>query len=161
MARRLENPGVDARHLRVIRARGKAAEHPCVDCGGTARDWSQIHDADPLVVTNYEPRCRRCHRRYDQKPACIRGHVFDEENTLRVGGQRICRTCKREGKRADRAQKRLEEAELMRELDELRKQRRAALDLCDHADQLMDRSPGVSVKLWPTEVRTALGVVHD
>lgn len=47
-------------HAAVRHAKGKASEHDCVDCGGQALDWSQIHDTD-----DYEPRCRSCHKKYD------------------------------------------------------------------------------------------------
>ena len=49
----------------VRKLRGKASDQKCIDCGSNARDWSQIHGSDPLVVTNYEPRCRKCHTVYD------------------------------------------------------------------------------------------------
>lgn len=58
-------------HQRLRRVRGRAAEHPCVDCSGPAYDWSL--SATPTHVTeggrgystdldDYEPRCRSCHR---------------------------------------------------------------------------------------------------
>ena len=53
-------------HKRTQKLRGKAATRPCVDCGNfPARDWSHIHDTDPMNHYNYEPRCRRCHLQYD------------------------------------------------------------------------------------------------
>lgn len=55
-----------SRHERVVRARGRAAEHKCVDCGGDAKDWSQIHDTCGECIEDYEPRCRRCHQKYDK-----------------------------------------------------------------------------------------------
>jgi hypothetical protein len=63
-------------HARVVRARGRASEHACVDCGKPARHWSYDH-ADPaeksapkgwaysLDVAHYEPRCVPCHKRFD------------------------------------------------------------------------------------------------
>lgn len=77
-----KRPSYRAAHSRVARAKGKAAEHSCVDCGLYAKHWSfawQGVSADTwlwesfngtwLAYTgspdDYEPRCRRCARRYD------------------------------------------------------------------------------------------------
>lgn len=75
-----ERPGLSYRgvHARVVKAKGKASEHACVDCGNIARDWSLNKDCDyemiqaqhqvlPVSydVDNYEPRCKSCHIRYD------------------------------------------------------------------------------------------------
>lgn len=65
-----------AAHTRVYSARGRAADHPCVDCGEQAKDWSYLGDCpseqrdergrvyspDPEM---YAARCRKCHRAYD------------------------------------------------------------------------------------------------
>lgn len=72
-------------HQRVYRAKGKAVEYDCVDCGGPASEWSYDH-ADPneklqFMSTNrgdfdvpysvnpdhYDPRCKPCHVVYDSK----------------------------------------------------------------------------------------------
>jgi hypothetical protein len=74
-----ERPGYAAAHLRVRRARGSASQHPCVDCGTPARDWSYDgRDPDELVAVergyevrysvnpeHYVARCLTCHVRYD------------------------------------------------------------------------------------------------
>lgn len=54
-------------HARISRYRGKASEYECVDCSKQAIDWSWIHDTDHVNIYNYEPRCRKCHGRYDAK----------------------------------------------------------------------------------------------
>ena len=70
-------------HQRVDRVRGLASNHPCVDCGATAREWSYRHDdpnelyetreRDGRVVAYslnpdaYEPRCRSCHGKFDKR----------------------------------------------------------------------------------------------
>lgn len=67
-------------HERVWNAYGPAASHSCVDCGGGAEHWSYDHgDPDEKVsptgqpysvkVEHYEPRCVRCHVRFDHKVA--------------------------------------------------------------------------------------------
>jgi hypothetical protein len=70
--------GYSTVHWRLSHERGRAAVHPCVDCGSHADDWSYDH-ADPdellsndprplpysLKLEHYEPRCRPCHLRYD------------------------------------------------------------------------------------------------
>lgn len=68
-------------HALVVRRKGAAKNHRCVDCGGVAYDWSLRHDALETHLGNtghgvlcrysanpldYEARCRTCHRRYDR-----------------------------------------------------------------------------------------------
>ncbi len=74
-----EHPGWDAAHKKVSRKRGKAAAYSCVDCGGSAKEWS-YDNADPnqlvdsklnlaysLDPNRYAPRCVRCHRGFDAR----------------------------------------------------------------------------------------------
>jgi hypothetical protein len=68
--------GYTALHDRLKVARGKASGHACVDCAGSARDWSLVRGAtvvtDPtgrrysLRLDDYQPRCVGCHARYDR-----------------------------------------------------------------------------------------------
>lgn len=75
-------------HRRLIRERGKAREHACVDCGERAREWSYDH-ADPdewwevrvdpflvlpysLDLSHYAPRCTSCHRLLDARRVLTR-----------------------------------------------------------------------------------------
>lgn len=69
-----------AAHARVRRARGRAATHPCADCGVQAGEWSYIggcprerisataahagvaYSPDPA---RYVARCVSCHRKHD------------------------------------------------------------------------------------------------
>lgn len=80
-----EHPTFAAIHKRLTRTLGRASEHDCVDCGGPAREWS-YNNADPdeltaeisgrtrgrftvaysLDISNYDPRCTSCHRKFDQ-----------------------------------------------------------------------------------------------
>jgi hypothetical protein len=79
---RVDEPSYRAAHSRVSRARGKAREHPCLDCGETGGHWSfawrrvvatdwlwEIVNGTTLAYTgnpdDYDPRCHRCARRYD------------------------------------------------------------------------------------------------
>jgi hypothetical protein len=70
-------------HTRVRTAKGLPSEHPCVDCGRRAQDWSYVHGspreriqiggrANGLAYSpdpdDYEPRCRKCHKAYDRRP---------------------------------------------------------------------------------------------
>jgi hypothetical protein len=118
-------------HIRVRLFRGRASVHLCVDCSQQAYDWSydntgvseRIADSGSSIgqrystdVTQYSPRCRSCHRAFDnrigtvrksrtKRPACSRGHLWTEENTrweLRKGKYliRACRTCHLENQRA-------------------------------------------------------------
>jgi hypothetical protein len=75
-----------AAHRRVDRARGKAAGHPCIECGGPAHGWSlNKNTAGTIAVfelnrrgrieefrysdddSDYSPRCRSCHNRLDHR----------------------------------------------------------------------------------------------
>lgn len=68
---------IGAAHDRVRAVKGRAAEHACVGCGGSARDWALSRDAKaPLVAPNgrrysldiedYAAMCRACHIRHDR-----------------------------------------------------------------------------------------------
>lgn len=56
------------RHQYLRRRRGKATDAgPCADCGGLAAQWSQIHGTAGLDLwSDYVPRCRDCHHKYDR-----------------------------------------------------------------------------------------------
>jgi hypothetical protein len=79
--------GYPAAHYRVRRDRGKAALHSCVDCGGTASDWS-YDGTDPdertdrgrafsLDPNRYQPRCRSCHSVRDETIENLHGRSTD------------------------------------------------------------------------------------
>lgn len=74
-------PSYRTAHRNVEEALGKASEHPCVDCGGHAQEWSYNHASeDELYATDfanlgapysanvfdYQPRCVACHRKHDR-----------------------------------------------------------------------------------------------
>lgn len=63
-------------HQRLRYRRGRAAEHRCVDCGGTAAQWSYERTDGPghresptgpysVDLDDYSPRCIPCHKRFD------------------------------------------------------------------------------------------------
>ena len=54
-----------ARHHRVYRERGSAGDHACADCGQPADEWAQVHGTTGTEAGDYEPRCVKCHRAYD------------------------------------------------------------------------------------------------
>lgn len=76
-------------HARVERRRGKASQFPCVDCDQPAREWSYRGGADNEQYEylnantpwregeiafssnpdDYDPRCKPCHIKYDQRQA--------------------------------------------------------------------------------------------
>jgi len=75
--RRVDTAGYDAAHSRVMRDRGRAKEHPCVDCGAQGQHWSYQHtDASQLFSpsgqpysldgSHYAPRCVKCHVAFDR-----------------------------------------------------------------------------------------------
>jgi hypothetical protein len=73
--------GYGRAHSRVRDLRGPASKHVCVGCGDRAEDWSYVggcpreriaqagkgkgcaYSPDP---DRYEPRCKPCHKKYDQ-----------------------------------------------------------------------------------------------
>lgn len=67
----------DRVHYQLARARGRAREHACIDCGKPAREWSyrggdpneQVEFGRPfsLDIWYYDPRCRSCHLVYDRE----------------------------------------------------------------------------------------------
>lgn len=81
-----ETPTYSTVHTRLTRWRGKAKDFECVDCGGTAKEWSLNNDAQHTVVgiasikngvpyesrysydiNDYSPRCGDCHLEHDGK----------------------------------------------------------------------------------------------
>jgi hypothetical protein len=77
-------PSYISAHQRVSAQRGKASDHPCVDCGEPAADWSYDHSGVQehqgvgkgrnsklrysLDVYAYQPRCHPCHVSFDRNP---------------------------------------------------------------------------------------------
>jgi hypothetical protein len=64
-ARQAANPSYHVWHKRVKKARGPARGYACADCGEPADDWSTVNPASSDVRARFQPRCRKCHRRYD------------------------------------------------------------------------------------------------
>ncbi|HEY6314658.1 MAG TPA: DUF2116 family Zn-ribbon domain-containing protein [Streptosporangiaceae bacterium] len=64
-ARQAANPSYAVWHKRVTKALGPARGYACVDCGGRAEDWSTVNPSSDDVRVRFQPRCRKCHRRYD------------------------------------------------------------------------------------------------
>ena len=64
-ARQAANPSYEVWHKRVNKARGPASRYPCVDCGEPAQDWSTVNPSSGDIRGRFQPRCRKCHRRYD------------------------------------------------------------------------------------------------
>lgn len=72
-------------HQRIYDKRGKASTYSCVDCSGPALDWSYNHSGIEEItraetrgsktfrltfstdISQYEPRCRRCHYAFDAR----------------------------------------------------------------------------------------------
>jgi hypothetical protein len=64
-ARQAANPSYDVWHKRIKKARGPASGYICIDCGDPAQDWSTVDPSSDDVRVRFQPRCRKCHRRYD------------------------------------------------------------------------------------------------
>lgn len=55
-------------HFRVRKALGSAQQHSCVDCGSQAQHWTYKKKIGHSPwLTDYEPRCISCHRRFDKE----------------------------------------------------------------------------------------------
>lgn len=56
-----------ALHSRVVTRRGKASDHPCMDCGDTARRHEWANKTGKYSDTNdYDPVCVPCHKIRDK-----------------------------------------------------------------------------------------------
>lgn len=81
-ARRRPDAGYEAAHDRIRKDRGSVRDHDCITCGKTAAQWALNHERAKghirystekkyaglpfsLDPTDYDPRCVRCHKRYD------------------------------------------------------------------------------------------------
>lgn len=76
-----EDAGYSVAHARVRKARGKASDHLCVDCGKQANEWSYVGGAPNERVDSYGgkmlpyttnpayyvARCHSCHVRFDKR----------------------------------------------------------------------------------------------
>lgn len=85
-------------HRRVAVERGPARTHTCIDCGGTAAEWS-YKGGDPLELADvsgpnqglpyslsierYVARCRKCHRAHDRHTAKWRALI----DTIRLSAR--------------------------------------------------------------------------
>ena len=57
-------PSLLALHKRIYRKHGPASNHPCIDCGQKAKDWSNTGKYTDRIE-DYVPRCRSCHIKHD------------------------------------------------------------------------------------------------
>lgn len=91
-ARQAAIPSYDVWHKRVNKARGPASRYACVDCGEPAQDWSTVNPSSGDVRGRFQPRCRKCHRRYDGAAGAgnPRAKLTDDKvrtlRALRAGG---------------------------------------------------------------------------
>lgn len=53
-------------HIWVRQQRGKASNFVCVDCGKSADEWSNVDGKYRRILSDFIPRCRKCHRAFDQ-----------------------------------------------------------------------------------------------
>lgn len=66
-----------AKHQRVLAARGFARNYSCVDCDDEATNWSQTSGTDGLDPKDYSPRCFSCHIVYDNNHLRIGQYAKD------------------------------------------------------------------------------------
>lgn len=52
-------------HQWLRRKKGSAKNYKCIDCGKQARDWSNVNHLYKRHISMYVPRCRSCHKKYD------------------------------------------------------------------------------------------------
>lgn len=60
-----EKPTLAALHYRIRTKYGKATNHKCADCEGSAVDWSNEGNYTDNIE-DYKPRCRKCHVAKDE-----------------------------------------------------------------------------------------------
>lgn len=70
----------------------------CEHCGRATRtEYASIGHTYTRNRDDWLELCRGCHKRFDRKPHCKRGHEFTPENTYITGrGVRECRRCRNE-----------------------------------------------------------------
>lgn len=102
----MKTPSYAVVHERIRRAWGLASDHPCVNCGRPADEWSYDgqdpqelhgHNGNEAAlayslnwVQHYDPRCVSCHRAADTQ-YCPRGHDKDVVGRYPGGSCRVCR----------------------------------------------------------------------
>ena len=59
-------PNYQRLHIGLVKLRGKAKFHLCVDCSKPAQDWSSDTE-EYLTFEEFNPRCRSCHKLHDKK----------------------------------------------------------------------------------------------
>jgi hypothetical protein len=106
-------------HRRILRTRGKAARHPCVDCGAPALHWSYDgKDPEELTATSrrgqevrysgkpehYEPRCVTCHNHHDIQYQHGERHHWAKLTDAQVGAIRAAGLLDENGERVSRQQ---------------------------------------------------------
>ena len=74
-----------ATHVWVTQHKGKASTHKCIDCSEQAREWSNKDHSYKRILSDYSPRCQKCHRQYD-----IKYNNYNKPNV-----QIICKYCKK------------------------------------------------------------------
>jgi NAD-dependent SIR2 family protein deacetylase len=94
-----EWPSQKAVHTRIHNYRGSAKNQKCIDCGEQAQDWSWEHGTEYRDIWNYDPRCRRCHLKYDHYTrVCISGCTCKRHDNKPVAAAYTARWPKREDK---------------------------------------------------------------
>lgn len=91
-----DDPTYRTVHSRLQAERGPASDYRCVDCLGPADDWSydngdSAERVDPkttcaysLDADHYEPRCKRCHYRFDHHKAKTNADALRGKHRLRT-----------------------------------------------------------------------------
>ncbi len=71
----------------------------CAHCDSAGRTHlANVSGEYRREVEDWIELCPTCHKKFDFKPRCVRGHLFDAKNTRirKDGTSRSCRTCGRE-----------------------------------------------------------------
>lgn len=88
-------------HQWVYRHKGRPG--PCEHCGDTETEWANRSQEYRRDIADWLALCRPCHRTYDRKSTCRRGHEMVEANTyIDPRGYPQCRECSRiRGRKTD------------------------------------------------------------
>jgi hypothetical protein len=106
--------GYEYTHNLLKKHRGKAREYQCTDCENQAAHWSLSAYAEEILIesvgreagrsyshnlSDYEPRCRKCHYAYDKKHDLMRGPDGNRSgnNAWAMGTRTATKDCSYEG----------------------------------------------------------------
>ena len=91
-----EKAGYHAIHIWLNKFHKKSDS--CQQCGTkifSRLEWANLSGEYKREIEDYMAMCPRCHRLFDQKDVCRKGHPYTQETTLLNNrGHRHCKICR-------------------------------------------------------------------